>query len=255
MNDVIVKLKDGRVVADSRDVAETFGKRHDNVIRDIRNLECSNDFKALNFEAFKIKDLSRTEGESTSHYEMTRDGFSFLVMGFNGKEAAVWKEKYIAAFNRMEAERMAWFARDPREALNDPVMMRLLLADYSEKVITLEAEKKVLKVDADVAVRIANASHGSMCLTDAAKTLGFKRVQDFIRELNSRDWIYKRAHTDHWVAYQDRIKSGDLEHKVTVVRREDGSEKVTQQVRVTPAGIARLAKLFPQDSPGQEKLL
>ena len=34
----------------SRKVAEVFGKRHDNVLRDIENLGCSDNFRKLNFE-------------------------------------------------------------------------------------------------------------------------------------------------------------------------------------------------------------
>jgi len=85
-------------------VAKKFGKDHKNVLRDIRNLECSEDFRRLNFELFKIRDLSKPEGESTSHVEMTRDGLAFLVMGFTGAKAARWKELDIEAFNRMEAQ-------------------------------------------------------------------------------------------------------------------------------------------------------
>ncbi|MFU7547971.1 Rha family transcriptional regulator, partial [Pseudomonas paraeruginosa] len=36
------------------------------------------------------------------YFRMTRDGFTFLCMGFTGKEAARWKEAYINAFNKME---------------------------------------------------------------------------------------------------------------------------------------------------------
>lgn len=37
-------------------------------------------------------------------YYLTRDGFSYLVMGFTGKEAALWKVRFIKLFNLMEAE-------------------------------------------------------------------------------------------------------------------------------------------------------
>ena len=33
---------------------------------------------------------------------MNRDGFTFIAMGFTGKEADTWKWKYIDAFNKME---------------------------------------------------------------------------------------------------------------------------------------------------------
>jgi Rha family phage regulatory protein len=100
----VLVLRNGVPMADSREVAGKFGKEHKNVLRDIRDLECSADFRRLNFELFKIKDLSKKDGESTSHVEMTRDGLAFLVMGFTGAKAARWKERYIEAFNQMESQ-------------------------------------------------------------------------------------------------------------------------------------------------------
>ena len=84
---------------DSMTVAEIFGKRHDNVIRDIRGLDCSKEFLLLNFE-------EQTYIDNNAHtqvcYNMTRDGFVFLVMGYRGKKAAAFKEAYIRRFNEME---------------------------------------------------------------------------------------------------------------------------------------------------------
>ena len=100
MGEVVVFTRDGKAFTDSREVARAFGKQHFNVLRDIRELQCSAKFRKLNFEAFKIKDLT---GESTAYTSMTRDGFMFLAMGYDGERAAVIKEAYIAEFNRMEA--------------------------------------------------------------------------------------------------------------------------------------------------------
>lgn len=97
----IVVLQDGEALADSRDVAAYFGRRHDDVLRSYRNLHCSTDFRARNFAEFKINDLT---GESLSHVMMTKDGFVFLAMGFTGEKAGAFKERYIAQFNAMEAE-------------------------------------------------------------------------------------------------------------------------------------------------------
>ena len=82
-------------------VAEAFGKRHDNVIQGIENLGCSEAFTRLNFQVSEYEDST---GRKLLMYEMTKNGFSFLVMGFTGKKASEWKEKYIAAFDRMEQE-------------------------------------------------------------------------------------------------------------------------------------------------------
>lgn len=97
-------------------------------------------------------------------------------------------------------------------------------------------------VDVDALERIAKAD-GSLCLTDAAKALQ-QRPKDLIAYLSSHHWIYRRAGGDHWVGYQQRLQSADLEHKVTTVLRADGTEKITEQVRMTAQGLAKLAKLF-----------
>ncbi len=89
----------GVVRADSFVVAKIFEKRHDNVVRDIRNLDCSEEFRFLNFEESSYTNL---QGHRQACFNMTRDGFVFLVMGYRGKKAASFKEAYIKRFNEME---------------------------------------------------------------------------------------------------------------------------------------------------------
>ena len=91
--------KRDRAMVDSRFVAKAFGRRHDNVIRDIQNLDCSSEFFLLNFEEIKYKDEKKRKQPA---YIMTRDGFVFLAMGYRGKKAAQFKEAYIKRFNEME---------------------------------------------------------------------------------------------------------------------------------------------------------
>lgn len=95
---------------DSRIVAKVFGKRHDNVVRDIHNLECSSNFLALNFELVN-ETMTYVDGNGveqtketsrTAYYEMTKDGFMILVMGYTGSEAMRIKERYIEAFNTIQ---------------------------------------------------------------------------------------------------------------------------------------------------------
>ncbi len=94
-----VTIHNGKAVTTSKDVADYFGKRHDNVLRTIENLDCSTKFSALNFEGAEYTD---EQGKQRPMFEMTKDGFVFLVMGFTGKKAAAFKEAYIEEFNRME---------------------------------------------------------------------------------------------------------------------------------------------------------
>lgn len=90
--------KDDKAFCDSLQVAKTFGKYHKNILRDIRNLNCSAEFNKLNFECINYKD---GRGRTQQKYIMTKDGFTFLVMGYRGKKAAEFKEAYIRRFNEM----------------------------------------------------------------------------------------------------------------------------------------------------------
>ncbi|EKD4648619.1 TPA: Rha family transcriptional regulator [Escherichia coli] len=96
-----VTIKNGRAVTTSIAIAEFFGKRHERVLDKIRNLDCSAKFTEHNFVSSKYTDST---GRKLPMYQITKNGFVFLVMGFTGKKAAAFKEAYIAEFDRMEEE-------------------------------------------------------------------------------------------------------------------------------------------------------
>lgn len=104
----LIPMDDYGLFADSKDtarvnslyVAKCFEKEHFNVIQDIKNLDCSEEFRALNFQASFYKS---EQNKKLPCYELTRDGFVFLCMGYRGKKAAHFKEAYIKRFNQMES--------------------------------------------------------------------------------------------------------------------------------------------------------
>lgn len=91
--------KEEVTVVTSLDVAETFEKEHKNVLKDIRELDCSEEFNRLNFEPIDYFDA---RGRKQPMYYMTRDGFTLLAMGYTGEKAMKFKEGYIKQFNVME---------------------------------------------------------------------------------------------------------------------------------------------------------
>jgi Rha family phage regulatory protein len=104
LND-FVTLAGDKLVTDSRRVADVFAKQHKNVLRDITKLideaqddNITREFSRLNFEPREYMD---ERGKEQRCFEMTRDGFALLAMGFTGKEANRWKIRYITAFNAM----------------------------------------------------------------------------------------------------------------------------------------------------------
>jgi Rha family phage regulatory protein len=100
-----------QLLTTSQQVAAVFGKRHDHVIDKVRALmrELPEEFNAPNFRVVAYRDA---KGESRVSYQMTRDGFTLLAMGFTGKKALAFKVAYINAFNAMAA-----YIKNQREGL------------------------------------------------------------------------------------------------------------------------------------------
>ncbi|EDP6895579.1 Rha family transcriptional regulator [Campylobacter lari] len=95
---VELEVANDQVTTTSLSVAAVFNKRHDNIIAKINELP-QDEFNALNFKAVEYKDK---KGELRPCYNLTRDGFSLLVMGFTGEKAYKFKVEFIKAFNEME---------------------------------------------------------------------------------------------------------------------------------------------------------
>lgn len=119
MNDLVV-VNQGRVLADSREIAERFGKLHKHVLRKIDQLLADAPDLRPSFGPRVYEVATTAAGHTQEHrrFDIDRDGFVLLVMGFTGPEALRWKVAYIAAFNAMEAK-----LRAPLPVAADPVAL------------------------------------------------------------------------------------------------------------------------------------
>ena len=91
----MVTLQGDQVMTTSLKVAEYFGKRHKDVLKKIRNTinDCDNpQYTQRNFAPFDFIDKN---GEVQPAFNLTRNGFMLLVMGFTGKAALQIKIKYM----------------------------------------------------------------------------------------------------------------------------------------------------------------
>lgn len=241
-NSPIVYSKGDVVYTTSHDVAAFFGRSHKNILRAIDLLHCSPEFRRLNFEPTTVRTQVGAAMRNRPGFTMTKDGFTFLVMGFIGEQAGAFKEAYIQAFNAMEAQLRAAPVADPMKMLSDPATLRGLLANYSEKVIALESQVEQLGERVEVLDRI-EAAQGSMAITDAAKTLKM-RPNELFRFMSGRRWIFKRTGSSNWLAYQDKIQAGYMEHSEYVYRDKDDQDRVRTTARVTAKGLVKLAELL-----------
>ena len=166
---------------------------------------------------------------------ITESGYLMITKALTDDLAWIVQRKLVNTYFRFKQA-------EPALDFNNAATLRDYLLAYSER--TLQLEQKIIEQEPKVQAlaRLAEAD-GSTCITDAAKDLQM-RPKDLFAWLQEHRWIYRRAGGTGWVAYQPRLQSGLLEHKVTTVERTDGSEKIVEQVRVTPKGLARLAELL-----------
>jgi Rha family phage regulatory protein len=82
-------------------VAERFEKRHDHVLRDIDQI-----LGAPNLGHGWFREVQSEHptivGRFDRSFDLTRQGFTLLVMGWTGERAMAFKVRYIEAFDAME---------------------------------------------------------------------------------------------------------------------------------------------------------
>ncbi len=218
----------------SREIADLVGSRHDKVRQSIERLA-----ERGTIQLPPLGEVKNHLGQTVMEYVFSgeqgkRD--SYIVVAQLSPE---FTARLVDRWQELEARPTV----DPIAVLNDPAAMRGILLSYTEKVLLLEG--RVAEMEPEVAAyeRLAVAD-GSLCFRDAAKVLQV-RPKDLTDFLVSHHWVYTRMGVPGYIAYQPKLQAGLLEHKTTTVHRSDGSEKVVSQCRITPKGLARLAKEFP----------
>lgn len=233
----IVKITEtNEAMADSRDVAAYFGKQHSDVLRAIRNLNCSKDFAARNF-AF-TNEFNELANRDVNFVMMTKDGFTFLGMGFTGEKAGAFKERYIAAFNVMEAELRN---RAPAPAFQIPQTLAdalQLAADQARQIDRQQAELVTLAPKGEFYDRFVNAD-GLYGFQNAARALNC-RPNKFVDWLKGKYCFYAG---DALLPYVQHLQA-DL-FKVKSFIADDG--KARQRGFITPKGLEYFSSRVPAE--------
>ncbi|EDK5008164.1 phage antirepressor Ant [Campylobacter coli] len=139
--EVNLNIKENKVFINSLDLAKVFNKNHKDVLETTKN-QPQNDFTESNFILSTYKDK---KGELRPCYNLTRDGFSLLVMGFTGEKAYKWKIEFIKAFNEMEKRlRNIEYEKHDKLAFRQSLGYKSQLAQQKEKY---ENKIKALQYD------------------------------------------------------------------------------------------------------------
>lgn len=136
-SEIIINNDNGTLTVSSLQVAEDFEKEHRNVIQSIAKLITEIQPAENSARYFLSSSYVDAKGENRKCYNLTRDGFSLLVMGFTGKKALEWKLKYIEAFNLMEQK--------IRERYSDISPQLQFLIDMERKQKQLEKKQEELE--------------------------------------------------------------------------------------------------------------
>ena len=241
-----VSIKDGSVVANSRDVARKFKKRHDHVLRDIDNLikEGVPGFGETPY-------IDEQNRQTYRYFDMDRDGFATLCMGFKGSRATRWRLDYVKAFNMMEAELLK--PKAPEVDLNDPATLRSALLTYTEKVLALEVQ--VVGKTAQPAVAAPKAAawdayadkEGQIALQDVGRILEYP-PNKLIDWLVSRKILFRNPTRGVPRPFERFRRRGWF---VVRTMEINGAERI--QTLATPRGLHKIAALLgrPLDLLGQ----
>ena len=243
MTDIILSTQNGEPVASSRQIAESFGKEHRNVMRDIENLMTAGVLKNEQPPMFyKTEYTHEQNGQTYPMYLMNRDGFTLLAMGFTGKTALEWKLKYIAAFNAMEKK----LAERPQLSRAE-LMAQALIAAHEElehkDAKIAELTPKGIFADA------VSASKKSILVGELAKLL----CQNGVQIGQNRLFIWMREHgflirdpkrSDYNMPTQRAVEQGLFEIKETTVVHSDGHTSINKTPKVTGKGQVYFVNVF-----------
>ena len=175
MKDLVKTNEKGSNVTTSLMISSVFEKRHDSVLRDIKELSCSEEFILHNFVEISYKDSMSREQRA---YEITKDGFSFLVMGYSGVKASQFKETFIKEFNIRES-----LIKDDDFIVGKAISIlamrnRALEERLDQKDRQIEAQIEVIQEAAPKVDYYDNylTSHGLLTINQIAMSLGVSAV-------------------------------------------------------------------------------
>ncbi|MFD1884003.1 Rha family transcriptional regulator, partial [Paenibacillus wenxiniae] len=182
----LVYAHEGRLVTDSLRVADGFGKQHKNVKRDIRTLDVTPEFNALNFEPIKYTD---GRGREQTKYLITQEGFTFLALGYKGEQASKFRELYIREFGRMAT------ALNQAEPMTIHALAQTVKALVSGQEFLLE---QIAEVEGRLESQITLNSHQQRLLQQAIT----ERVHGLHADKVSRRYAFQQIHRDIKNKYQ-----------------------------------------------------
>ena len=250
MTGLVYRGKDNQPLTNSLLVAETFGKEHRNVLRDIKNLIEGGVLKNEQTPMFEETTyISEQNKQSYPLYVMNQDGFTLLAMGFNGKKAMEFKLKYIEAFNAMKKQIEQSKPSVPQNYLE--ALKSLVKAEEEKQQLALENKQKdetiitISKANVELGNKITEMlpkvsyydrilqSNATMTITQIAQDYGMSAIA-MNKELESMRIQHKER--GQWILYAQFLKGGCVHSRAVDIIRKDGRHDVKYNTEWTTKG-------------------
>lgn len=226
MNQLLIAgAETGAITMSSREIAELVESRHDNVKRTIETLFAKGVIPCPQTEE------KPTAGRPAIEYLLDKRSSMIVVAQLCPEFTA----RIVDRWQELEAQ-------VAKPAFQIPTTLAgalRLAAEQAEQIEQQQAQLAIAAPKVEALDRISKAD-GELCISDAAKAMQIQPRKLFAW-MEQHQWIFRRG--NKWVAYQDRIQSGYLTHRVTLVERKDGTDKEVAQVLVTAKGQAKLAEV------------
>lgn len=232
MTDLVLKSSKGNPVTNSLIIAEMFEKNHQHVLRDIKEMSCSDQFRQSNFGQ---SSYLNSQNKKQPMCIMTKDGFSFLVMGYTGAKAGEFKEAFINAFNKMDLQLRA------TPTIPQSFAEALMLAANQAK--ELESKARQLAIQApkvDFADRVLDSGN-LVDIGQAAKLLKLPYGRNtFFKHLREKGVFFKNRNEPK----QEYIDRGYFELRESEIARENHPPMMVTKILVKQTGLYWLSKTF-----------
>lgn len=263
----IVRVMDNEVlVTNSRSVAEVFGKRHDNIMRDIVNtmaqIKSSSEMRGVEVhmeEYFIDTHYQSGNGQWYKEYLITKSGFTLLAMGLNGDKAMGWKIRYMETFEAMEAELKSRQTGVPQLSREEEIVLQIYGGGVEAVVAVRElTDMKVKEAVAPLELKIEEdkekveftetvlKSDDTILIRELAKVISDEVIQIGQNKLYAklREWgMILKGSTE---PTQAMINKGYfvVEERVTITTY---ATKINTVTKCTPKGQIAVIKKFKKE--------
>ena len=234
-----LKLMNGQAVMDSRDIAKMIGKRHTDLIRDIRryinDLEADANLRPLNF--FVESSYLDKQGKDRPCYLLTKQGCEFVANKMTGTKGSLFTARYVNLFNEYEDHQRRLAYQNPEWPIPATYAEALQLA--ATQTAKLEKQKPMIDY-----YKSQMRNPGLMTITEIAKDYGWSAVK-MNRELAKRKVQYRQG--QHWVLYSQYADKGYASYEAFAYKDDNKRSGVHNNLKWTQRGRKFIYDLLAKD--------